>query len=123
MTVTARGEGLRTATVTVRTTRAAVKASTPVTPFEPDHPAVPNYRYAEASYSGRADTLPAAMLDGDPATRRPAGPTPSTSRRRQPTVITFEAVRGSRLRLVMASGHPGAADGGLRISRLEVPAG
>jgi len=38
-----------------------------------------------------------------------------------PAVITFDAVRGSRLRLVMTSGHPGAVDGGLRISRPEVP--
>jgi beta-galactosidase len=40
-----------------------------------------------------------------------------------PTVITFHATRGSRLRLVLTSGHPGAADGAVRISRLEAPAG
>ena len=39
------------------------------------------------------------------------------------TVITFDAVRGSRLRLLLTSAHPGAADGAVRISRLEVPAG
>jgi beta-galactosidase len=38
-----------------------------------------------------------------------------------PTVITFDGVRGSGLRLLMTSGHPGAVEGGLRISRLEVP--
>jgi beta-galactosidase len=40
-----------------------------------------------------------------------------------PTVITFDPVRGSRLRLLMTSARPGAADGAVRISRLEVPAG
>jgi beta-galactosidase len=185
--VTARAEGLRTAATTVRTTPAGSKATTPATAFKPDYPAAPNYPYADASYTGRTDTLPAAMLDGDAATgwsnaffksatallpafdgARPEDwvsvtwVRPRTVDRVEvsftvdgthalpasvavsvwdgedhvavqgaavdwattsdaPTVITFDAVRGSRLRLVMAGGHPGAADGGLRISRLEVP--
>lgn len=40
-----------------------------------------------------------------------------------PTVITFDAIRGSRLRVLLTSAHPGAADGAVGISRLEVPAG
>lgn len=40
-----------------------------------------------------------------------------------PTVITFDAVRGSRLRLRLNSAHPGEARGAVRVSRLEVPAG
>ncbi len=63
----ARG-GLRTGTVTVRTTHARDVALTPAPHFEADHPAPPNYPYVDASYSGRPDTLPAAMLDGDAAT-------------------------------------------------------
>ncbi|WP_405887302.1 DUF4982 domain-containing protein [Streptomyces sp. NBC_01136] len=186
--VTARSEGLRGATVTVRTTTARAKAATAPSVFAPDPgPGVPNYPLADASYSGRTDTLPAAMLDGDAATgwsdafyksatallpafngARPEDwvsvtwARPRTVDRVEvsftvdathalpasvevavwdggqyvpvkgtavdwatasdaPTVITFDGVRGSRLRLLMASGHPGAADGGLRISRLEVP--
>ncbi|MFD9461087.1 glycoside hydrolase family 2 TIM barrel-domain containing protein [Streptomyces sp. NPDC060027] len=185
--VTARAKGLRAGSATVRAARAGSGAATPVTPFGPDHPAAPNYPYADASYSGRTDTLPAAMLDGGVATgwsnafyksatallpafggarpedwvsvawararrvdrvevsftvdathTRPASVEVSVWDGRRyapvrgtavdwattsdtPTVITFDAVRGSRLRLVMASGHPGASDGGLRISRLEVP--
>lgn len=38
-----------------------------------------------------------------------------------PTVITFDAVRGSRIRLTMTSRHPGEARGAQRISRLEAP--
>jgi beta-galactosidase len=37
----------------------------------------------------------------------------------RPTVITFDAVRGSRLRLTLTSGRPGEAQGAVRISRLE----
>ncbi|MGW4910516.1 glycoside hydrolase family 2 TIM barrel-domain containing protein [Streptomyces sp. NPDC004270] len=66
--VTARVDGLRTDTVTVRTTPSASVARTPAPDFGPDHPAPPNYPYPDASYSGRPDTLPAAMLDGDAAT-------------------------------------------------------
>ncbi|MGW3667975.1 glycoside hydrolase family 2 TIM barrel-domain containing protein [Streptomyces sp. NPDC005141] len=185
--VTARAKGLRAGSTTVRATPAGPGASTPVTPFGPDHPAAPNYPYADAGYSGRPDTLPTAMLDGEAATgwsnafyksatallpafggarpedwvsvtwarprrvdrvevsftvdathTRPASVEVSVWDGKRyapvrgaavdwatasdaPTVITFDAVRGSRLRLVMASGHPGGADGGLRISRLEVP--
>ncbi|MEW2463890.1 glycoside hydrolase family 2 TIM barrel-domain containing protein [Streptomyces sp. NPDC046994] len=187
--VTARADGLRTATTTVRTTPASSRATTPAPVFEPDHPAAPTYPLADAGYSGRPDTLPAAMLDGNPATgwsnafaksatallpafngarakdwvsvdwgrtRRfdrvevsftldathglPASVEVSVWDGRRytpvedavvdwatasdsPTVITFDAVRGSRVRLLLTSAHPGAADGALRISRLEVPVG
>ncbi|MBT2416842.1 DUF4982 domain-containing protein [Streptomyces sp. ISL-22] len=186
--VTARAEGLRTGTVTVRTTPAHSAALTPAAVFEPDHPAPPEYPHADASYSGRPDTLPAAMLDGDPATgwsngflkaatallpafdgARPEdwvsldfGRARTFDRvevsftvdathtlpasveaevwdgRRYvpvegaavdwagasdaPTVITFDAVRGSRVRLTLTSAHPGEARGAVRISKLEVPA-
>ncbi|MFD8130491.1 glycoside hydrolase family 2 TIM barrel-domain containing protein [Streptomyces mirabilis] len=186
--VTARSEGVRGATLTVRTTSARAKATTPPAVFRPDPgPGAPNDPLADASYSGRPDTLPAAMLDGDAATgwsnafyksatallpafsgARPEDWVSVTWARPRavdrvevsftvdathtlpasievavwdgkryvpvkgtavdwatasdtPTVITFDGVRGSRLRLLMASGHPGAVEGGLRISRLEVP--
>ncbi|MFE2704405.1 glycoside hydrolase family 2 TIM barrel-domain containing protein [Streptomyces mirabilis] len=186
--VTARSEGVRGATLTVRTTAARAKATTPPAVFRPDPgPGAPNDPLADASYSGRPDTLPAAMLDGDAATgwsnafyksatallpafsgARPEDWVSVTWARPRavdrvevsftvdathtlpasvevavwdgkryvpvkgtavdwatasdtPTVITFDGVRGSRLRLLMASGHPGAVEGGLRISRLEVP--
>ncbi|MBO4256872.1 glycoside hydrolase family 2 TIM barrel-domain containing protein [Streptomyces griseorubiginosus] len=187
--VTARAAGLRTGTATVRTTPARSVAATPAPAFEPDHPAAPNYPYADASYSGRPDTLPAAMLDGDPATGWSNAFTKSATallpafngartrdwvsvdfgRTRNlgrvevsftadathslpasvevavwnghtyvpvtgastdwatasdaPTVITFDATSGSRLRLTMTSAHPGTAAGAVRISKLEVPAG
>ncbi|WP_328500122.1 DUF4982 domain-containing protein [Streptomyces sp. NBC_00457] len=187
--VTARAQGLRTGTASVRTTPARSAATTPAAPFKPDHPAPPNYPYADASYSGRPDSLPAAMLDGDPATgwsnaffkaATPLLPAFDGAREEdwvsvdwgrsrtlervevwftvdsthslpasvevavwdgrryepvdgagvdwagasgEPTVITFDAVRGSRLRLTMTSGHPGEARGAIRISRLEAPAG
>ncbi|MFC4501442.1 MULTISPECIES: glycoside hydrolase family 2 TIM barrel-domain containing protein [Streptomyces] len=66
--VTASVDGLRRGTATVRTTHARPTAATPAPVFAPDHPVPPDYPYADASYSGRADTLPAAILDGDPAT-------------------------------------------------------
>ncbi|MDX3710866.1 glycoside hydrolase family 2 TIM barrel-domain containing protein [Streptomyces europaeiscabiei] len=66
--VTARAEGLRTGKVSVRATSARGRVTTPAAEFEPDHPAAPDHPRADASYSGRPDTLPAAMLDGDPAT-------------------------------------------------------
>ncbi|MET7350828.1 glycoside hydrolase family 2 TIM barrel-domain containing protein [Streptomyces mirabilis] len=186
--VTARSEGVRGATVTVRTASARSKATTPPAVFRPDPgPGAPNEPLADASYSGRPDTLPAAMLDGDAATgwsnafyKSATALLPAFSGGRPedwvsvawarpravdrvevsftvdathtlpasvevavwdgrryvpvkgtavdwatasdaPTVITFDGVRGSRLRLLMASGHPGAVEGGLRISRLEVP--
>ncbi|WP_330262564.1 glycoside hydrolase family 2 TIM barrel-domain containing protein [Streptomyces griseorubiginosus] len=66
--VRASAEGLRTGTAKVRTTPARSAAVTEPAAFTPDHPAPPNHPVADASYSGRPDTLPAAMLDGDPAT-------------------------------------------------------
>ncbi|MGN9762341.1 glycoside hydrolase family 2 TIM barrel-domain containing protein [Streptomyces sp. SD31] len=186
--VTARAEGLRSGSVTVKTTPARPAALTPAAVFEPDYPAPLNYPHADASYSGRPDTLPAAMLDGDPATgwsngfRKAAtallpafdGARPEDwvcvdfgrartfdrvevaftvdathtlpasveaevwNGRRYvpvkgkavdwatasdtPTVITFDAVRGSRVRLTLTSAHPGEARGAVRISKLEVPA-
>ncbi|MFG2357115.1 glycoside hydrolase family 2 TIM barrel-domain containing protein [Streptomyces sp. NPDC048521] len=184
--VTATVDGLRTGSVRVRTTPARSAATTPAADFRPDHPAPPRYPYADASYSGRPDTLPAAMLDGDPATgwsnafaksatallpaftgaraedwvsvdfgrvrtvdrvvvsftvdathALPAKAqvavwdgrayVPVTGTRTQwagtsdgPTVITFDAVRGSRVRLTLTSAYPGEARGAVRISRLDV---
>ncbi|MFF4835796.1 glycoside hydrolase family 2 TIM barrel-domain containing protein [Streptomyces sp. NPDC001315] len=183
--VTARAEGLRADTATVRTTDARSVATTPAAEFQPDHPVPLNYPYADASYSGRPDTLPAAMLDGDPASgwsnafaksatallpafsgARPQdwvsvdwGRTRSFDRVEvsftvdathtlpasvevavwdgrgyarvtgasvewatasdTPTVITFDAVSGSRLRLTLTSAHPGEAQGAVRIGKLE----
>ncbi|MFG2468564.1 glycoside hydrolase family 2 TIM barrel-domain containing protein [Streptomyces canus] len=187
--VTASGEGLRAGSTKVRTTPSRSVAVTEPAAFTPDHPAPPNYPQAEASYSGRPDTLPAAMLDGDPATgwsnafskaatallpafsgarakdwvcvdfgrtrtfdRAEVSFTLSTTHslpaaveaavwdgRRyvpvagvsvawatasdEPTVITFAAVRGSRVRLTMTSASPGGPKGAVRISKLEIPAG
>ncbi|MEU1303783.1 glycoside hydrolase family 2 TIM barrel-domain containing protein [Streptomyces shenzhenensis] len=184
--VTARVAGLRTGRVSVRTTPARQVAVTPAAAFPPDPPALPNLPYADASYSGRPDTLPAAMLDGDPATgwsngfakaatallpaftgARPEdwvsvdlGRTRTFDRvavgftvdaahtlpaavaaavwdghgyvlvrglqvdwatnSDAPTVLTFAAVRGSRIRLTLTSAHPGEARGAVRISRLDV---
>ncbi|WP_328492393.1 DUF4982 domain-containing protein [Streptomyces sp. NBC_00414] len=185
----ARSAGLRTATVSVRATAARPQVVTPAAEFPPDPgPGAPNYPMADASYSGRPDTLPAAMLDGDPATGwsnaffkaatallpafegaraedwvsvewgrarsfdrielsftvdathslpatdlevafwdghryRPVKGTEVdwATASDAPTAITFDAVRGSRLRVTMRSRHPGEARGALRISRLEVP--
>ncbi|MEU6031826.1 glycoside hydrolase family 2 TIM barrel-domain containing protein [Streptomyces tauricus] len=184
----ARAAGLRTATVTVRATAARPQVLTPAPDFAPDPgPGAPNHPLADASYSGRPDTLPAAMLDGDPATgwsnaffKAATALLPAFDGARAedwvsvewgrartadrielsftvdathslparldvafwdghryrpvrgaavdwatasdaPTAITFDAVRGSRLRITMTSRHPGEARGGLRISRLEVP--
>ncbi|WP_326718662.1 DUF4982 domain-containing protein [Streptomyces sp. NBC_00243] len=188
--VTARSDGLRTGTVSLHATPGRSKATTPAAAFEPDPgPGAPNYPFADASYSGRPDTLPAAMLDGDAATgwsnafyksatallpafsgARPEDWVSVTWARSRTadrvevsftvdathtlpasvevevwdgerytpvkgaavdwatasdaaTVITFDAVRGARLRLVMTSRHPGEAHGHHRVSRLEVPAG
>jgi beta-galactosidase len=188
VTLTARAAGLRTAAVTVRTITARGASTTPAEAFTPDPgPGTPVYPLADASYSGAPDTLPAAMLDGDPGTgwsnafRKSAtallpafgaartadwvsvtwaGPrvfdtvevsftvdathtlpvsvaasywdgdrfapvrnqaviwaTDSGS----PTVITFDRVTSSRLRLDLTSAHPGAADGAQRITTLTVP--
>ncbi|MGV9273051.1 glycoside hydrolase family 2 TIM barrel-domain containing protein [Streptomyces griseosporeus] len=185
--VTARADGLRAGTATARTTAARSAATTPPARFAPDFPAPPAYPHADAGYSGRPDTLPAAMLDGDPATGwsnafdkaatallpafRGARPkdwvsldfgrtrtidrveasfttdaghslpaaveaavwdgerwAPVTgasvawaSASDAPTVVTFDAVRGSRVRLTLTSAHPGEVRGAVRISRLEVP--
>ncbi|MEV7982433.1 glycoside hydrolase family 2 TIM barrel-domain containing protein [Streptomyces sp. NPDC086519] len=184
--VTARVDGLREDTATVRTTPARPVAGTPAPDFGPDHPAPPNYPFPDASYSGRPDTLPAAMLDGDPATgwsnafaKSATALLPAFSGARTsdwvsvdygrtrafdrvdvsftvdaahalpasvevavwdgtayravpepavdwaaasdtPTVITFDQVRGSRIRLTLTSAHPGQSSGAVRISRLGI---
>ncbi|QNP74487.1 DUF4982 domain-containing protein [Streptomyces roseirectus] len=183
--VTATGEGLRKGTVTVRATWARSTASTPAPQFAPEVPEAPNYPYADASYSGRPDTLPAAMLDGNPATGWSNGfhkqatallPAFSGARAKDwvavdygrvrdfdrvevsftvdaghslpsgvevavwdgrtytaangvavewaassdaPSVVTFGALRGSRVRLTFTSAHPGEAQGAVRVSKLE----
>ncbi|MDW4904986.1 glycoside hydrolase family 2 TIM barrel-domain containing protein [Streptomyces sp. ADMS] len=67
--VTARSAGLRTGRITVRTTAARDESPTPAVSFTPDPgPGAPTYPLADAGYSGRPDTLPAAMLDGAPGT-------------------------------------------------------
>ncbi|MGW3199385.1 glycoside hydrolase family 2 TIM barrel-domain containing protein [Streptomyces sp. NPDC001118] len=184
--VTARADGLRTGTVQAHTTPASEPARTPAADFKPGHPEPLNYPCADASYSGRPDTLPAAMLDGDPATgwsnafAKPATallPAFTGARAKDwvsvdfgrnrvfdqvavsftvdathalpaqieaavwdghayvpvtgakvgwatasdtPTVLTFTALRGSRLRLTLTSAHPGETKGAVRISRLDV---
>ncbi|WP_329342474.1 DUF4982 domain-containing protein [Streptomyces sp. NBC_00663] len=186
--VTGRAEGLRSDSVTLRAEPARSAATTPAAGVQPDYPVPPNYPYADASYSGRTDTLPAAMLDGDPATgwsnafskaatallpvfngaraedwvsvdfgrtrtfdrvevSFTLGPVHSlpasveveawdgkrwvkaegaavewAGESDAPTVVTFDALGGSRLRLLLASGHPGEVRGAVRISRLSVPA-
>ncbi|MFF4969218.1 glycoside hydrolase family 2 TIM barrel-domain containing protein [Streptomyces sp. NPDC001037] len=186
LAVTARVAGLRGDTARVRTTPGGPAAATPVTAFGPGRPAPVGHPHADASYSGRPDTLPAAMLDGDPATgwsnafvkpatallpafggarardwvsvdfgrprtldrvavsftvdathARPAeavvevwdghayapvngARTDWATASDSPTVITFDAVRGSRLRLTLTSADPGGTGGAVRISRLDV---
>ncbi|MER6415021.1 glycoside hydrolase family 2 TIM barrel-domain containing protein [Streptomyces humidus] len=66
--VTARADDLRAGTTTVRTTPAHDRAETPPAVFKREHPTPVRYPHADAGYSGRWDTLPAAMLDGNPAT-------------------------------------------------------
>jgi beta-galactosidase len=39
----------------------------------------------------------------------------------EPTVVTFDAARGSRLRLTLTSAYPGQTGGAVRISKLAVP--
>jgi beta-galactosidase len=186
--VTARADGLRADTATVHARRAASPATTPAPRFAPEHPAPVAHPHADASYSGRPDTLPAAVLDGDPATGWSNGFQKAATallpafdgaraedwisvdhgRTRRfgrvevsftvdaahslpaavevavwdgrawrtaegariewatasdaPTVITFEPVSGSRVRLTLTSRHPGEARGAVRVSRLEAPA-
>ncbi|MER6282780.1 glycoside hydrolase family 2 TIM barrel-domain containing protein [Streptomyces sviceus] len=185
--VTAQTDGLRAGTAKVRTTPSRSAALTEPAVFAPDHPVPANHPTADASYSGRPDTLPAAMLDGDPATgwsnafsKAATALLPAFSGARakdwvsvdygrtrtfdraeisftlsathslpasveaavwdgtryvpaegvfvtwatasdEPTVITFDAVRGSRLRLTLTSAYPGETRGAVRIGRLEVP--
>jgi beta-galactosidase len=185
--VTASAEGLRSGTARVRTTPSRSAALTEPAAFTPDLPVPPNHPSADASYSGRPDTLPAAMLDGDPATgwsnafsKAATALLPAFSGARaedwvsvdfgrirtfgraeisftvsathslpaaveaavwdgrryvpvegasvawatasdEPSVITFDAVRGSRLRLTLTSAYPGETRGAVRVSRLEVP--
>ncbi|MGP3775311.1 glycoside hydrolase family 2 TIM barrel-domain containing protein [Streptomyces sp. SDT5-1] len=187
LTVTARADGLKQGKATLRVTGPAGEQVTPVEPFAPDPgPGTPTYPRADASYSGAPNTLPAAMLDGDPKTQwsnafskaatallpafdgaRPADWVSVTwAEPRQvgrvevsftvdathalpaaievavgdgdtytvvddadiawaegsgePTVITFDAVRGRSLRLRMTSREPGRASGGIGISALDV---
>ncbi|MFF6953107.1 glycoside hydrolase family 2 TIM barrel-domain containing protein [Streptomyces iakyrus] len=183
--VTARAEGLRTGTATVRATPAGDRAETALPAFGPEHPAPADLPHADAGYSGRPDTLPAAMLDGDPATgwsngffkqATPLLPAFDGARAEDwvsvdhgrtrgfdrvdvfftvdathslpatievavwdgrawqpardteigwaavsdaPTAITFEPLRGSRIRLTLTSRHPDEARGAIRISRLD----
>ncbi|WP_329270626.1 glycoside hydrolase family 2 TIM barrel-domain containing protein [Streptomyces pseudovenezuelae] len=185
--VTASADGLRAGTAKVRTTPSRSGALTEPAAFTPDPPAAPNYPVVDASYSGRPDTLPAAMLDGDPATgwsnafsKAATALLPAFSGARaedwvsvdhgrtrtfdraevsftlsaahslpasveaavwdgtryvpvegvsvdwatasgEPTAITFEPVRGSRLRLTLTSAYPGETRGAVRITRLELP--
>ncbi|MFJ9009648.1 glycoside hydrolase family 2 TIM barrel-domain containing protein [Streptomyces canus] len=185
--VTASAEGIRAGRAKVRTTPSRSVAVTEPAAFTPDHPAPPNYPHADASYSGRPDTLPAAMLDGDPATgwsnafsKAATALLPAFSGARakdwvcvdfgrtrtfdraevsftlsathslpaaveaavwdgkryvpvkgvavawatasdEPTVVTFDAARGSRLRLTLTSAYPGRTGGAVRISKLAVP--
>ncbi|MDQ0905688.1 beta-galactosidase [Streptomyces canus] len=185
--VTASAQGLRAGSAKVRTTPSRPVVRTEPAAFTPDHPAPPNYPQADASYSGRPDTLPAAMLDGDPATgwsnafsKAATALLPAFSGARakdwvcvdfgrtrtfdraevsftlsathslpaavqaavwdgkryvpaegvsvawatasdEPTVVTFDAARGSRLRLTLTSAYPGETRGAVRVSKLEVP--
>ncbi|MEU6478742.1 glycoside hydrolase family 2 TIM barrel-domain containing protein [Streptomyces sp. NPDC047017] len=185
LTVTARADGLRRDTATVRATPAREAATTGPAVFPSDPPKPPAYPRADASYSGRPDTLPAALLDGDPATgwsnaftKQATALLPAFSGARAedwvsvdwgrartvdhvavsftvdaahslpaavavavwdghawrpvrgartdwahasdaPTLITFDAARGSRLRLTLTSSRPGEPRGAVRISKLE----
>ncbi|MDX5567049.1 glycoside hydrolase family 2 TIM barrel-domain containing protein [Streptomyces sp. ID05-04B] len=183
--VTARADGLRRGTVTVRATPARQVAATPAAVFAADLPAPVDHPRPDASHSGRPDTLPAAMLDGDPATgwsnafvkaatallpafggartkdwvsvdygrtrdfdrvevsftvdaahSLPASVTAEVWDGRRyvpvtgavidwatasntPTALTFDPVRGSKLRLSLTSGAPGTPRGAVRITRWE----
>ncbi|MFC4035710.1 glycoside hydrolase family 2 TIM barrel-domain containing protein [Streptomyces polygonati] len=70
LTVTATAHGLHSGSTSIRTTRASGPvATTPPARFAPDPgPGAPVYPLADASYSGATSSLPAAMLDGNPAT-------------------------------------------------------
>ncbi|MFI0941308.1 glycoside hydrolase family 2 TIM barrel-domain containing protein [Streptomyces sp. NPDC021020] len=68
LTVTASAHGLRSGSVAVHLDHAASVVTTPPVRLAPGPVESPDYPLADASYSGAANTLPAAMLDGDPAT-------------------------------------------------------
>ncbi|MFI1096114.1 glycoside hydrolase family 2 TIM barrel-domain containing protein [Streptomyces sp. NPDC020917] len=70
LTVTAKARGLQDGTVTVRTAKAdGPVATTAPAALAPDPgPGPVTYPVADASYSGTEATVPAAMLDGNPAT-------------------------------------------------------
>ncbi|SEB58161.1 sugar-binding domain-containing protein [Streptomyces melanosporofaciens] len=192
LTVTARSLGLRAGKATVRVTGPAGAPVAPAEPFAPDPGrGAPKYPLADASYSGATDTLPAAMLDGDPATqwsnafqKSPTAVLPAFNGARprdwvsvewdpkegprtigrveasftvdarhslpasvgvavwdgeryvpvsgvdidwaaasgEPTVLTFDAICGSRLRLTMTCRKPGSVEGAFGISALDVAA-
>jgi beta-galactosidase len=186
--ITAESAGLRPATSTVHASSATVVSRTPVLAPQPDPgTGAPAYPLADASYSGASNTLPAAMLDGDPKTgwsnafaksatallpafngARPSDwvsvtwDSPRTfgtaeisftvdathslpvsvtasywdgrkyvpvrhqtvawaTASGEPTVLTFDRLTASRLRLDLTSARPGAADGAQKIIALDVP--
>jgi beta-galactosidase len=188
LAVSASSAGLHPGSTLVHATGVGAAPVTPPTALAPDPgPAAPIYPLADAGYSGSPSTLPAAMLDGNPATgwsnyyaksatallrgfagagpaswvsvswavpqtfdrvevsftvdalhARPAGLTVSVwngyryvpvggssvswaTASDAPTVVTFDPVRGSRLRLDLTSGDPAGADAAQRISTLSVP--
>jgi beta-galactosidase len=188
LAVSASSAGLHPGSTLVHATGVGAAPVTPPTALAPDPgSAAPIYPLADAGYSGSPSTLPAAMLDGNPATgwsnyyaksatallrgfagagpaswvsvswavpqtfdrvevsftvdalhARPAGLTVSVwngyryvpvggssvswaTASDAPTVVTFDPVRGSRLRLDLTSGDPAGADAAQRISTLSVP--
>ena len=195
ITVTATADGLAAARSTLFATRthgASERHHGPARAYVGDGhttgpPSPPSGPTADASYSGKADTLPAAMIDGDPATAWsnyylkeatallpafslahprewvsvawPGAQSVSSVRATftidathalpadigvrywdgtrwaavsnshvafasasgQPTVVSFDPVTTTRLRLDLTSAHPKAGDGFLAISELEVP--
>jgi beta-galactosidase len=195
ITVTATADGLAAARSTIfasRTHGASERHHGPARAYVGDGhatgpPSPPSGPTADASYSGKADTLPAAMIDGDPATAWsnyylkeatallpafslahprewvsvawPGAQSVSSVRATftidathalpadigvrywdgtrwaavsnphvafasasgQPTVVSFDPVTTTRLRLDLTSAHPKAGDGFLAISELEVP--
>jgi beta-galactosidase len=71
VTITARSPGLRTGEARVRSVSAdrnGFGSADPVPVTNPSPPSTVDGPVADAGYSGAPDTLPAAMLDGDPAT-------------------------------------------------------
>jgi beta-galactosidase len=195
ITVTATAPGLAPARTTIFASRARGATEShrgPARAYVGDGsaagpPAAPAGPTADASYSGAKDTLPAGMIDGDPATawsnyylKKPTALLPAFSLAHprewvsvawtgaqsvssvraaftidathalpadiavrywdgshwapvsnphveratasgQPTVVTFDPISTTRLRLDLTSAHPKAGDGFLAISELEVP--